>query len=147
MRVSSQVAERLKTQDFMRQGNISKILKLDGDTAQCPVSPSEKKIRHWHSNTTQKQDIKIFRSCLSWLDLLIIPKVFCKELQFLSLFYNLKMMAKLIIRKISTQYQKLSFTTQILFELQYYLCITICGNITSDIISFAIKGFTKRKAI
>ena len=41
IRVASRVAERLKIQDFRKQGNIRKILNLGGDIAQCPVLFSE----------------------------------------------------------------------------------------------------------
>ena len=41
IRVTSRVAERLKTQNLRKLGNISRISELGGDTAQSPISPPE----------------------------------------------------------------------------------------------------------
>ena len=41
---AERVAEKLKTCDLRKLGNIRKMSNLDGDIAQCPISPQEIKL-------------------------------------------------------------------------------------------------------
>ena len=54
-RVTSRVAERLKTQDLRKLGNIRKISSLGGHIAQCLVSLQELRLCQLQLKNTQKQ--------------------------------------------------------------------------------------------
>ena len=54
IRVASRIAERLRTQDLRKLGNIRKISTLGGHMAQCLVSIQELRLYQQHLKNTQK---------------------------------------------------------------------------------------------
>ena len=64
IRVASWVAERVRTQDLRRLGNIRKALKLHRIIAQCPVSPLKWKFCWYYQKTFKNQKLNFSRSAL-----------------------------------------------------------------------------------
>ena len=75
----SQVAKRIKTQDFRNLGNIKKISKLGGDRAQCPASLTE--IKFWSQWPTilRNQISKFFALAECSLISLLCPTNFFRD--------------------------------------------------------------------
>ena len=77
-RVGSRVAERLKTQDLRKLGNIRKISDLGRHEAQCPVSLQKIKLWQQQLKNTQKQVPALFLS--SFTRSLFFFQIFCPRL-------------------------------------------------------------------
>ena len=78
IRLTSRVAERLKTQDLRKSGNIGNMTKMAGGRAQYPVFLPQIEIWYYWSKITQKQISKF--SCPFLLNFLTLFHKFCPRL-------------------------------------------------------------------
>ena len=75
IRITSRVAERLKTQNLRKLGNISRISELGGDTAQSPISPPE---MIFQQQLSKIMSIIAFYICLIFFGFLLFA-IFCQH--------------------------------------------------------------------
>ena len=94
-RVGSRVAERLKTQDLRKLGNIRKISDLGRHKAQCPVSLQKIKLWQQQLKNTQKQVPDLFLS--SFTRSLFFSKYFVRDYIF---FNGVLLFIKSVLEKI-----------------------------------------------